>query len=150
MSIDARSENLGSEPVTVAEAQASRPGLVSQLSRFVVVGVLAAGVDFGTYQLFLHLGLPAYGAKACSFILGTTTAYLLNRKWTFNASGGTGQAAKFAILYTVTFFVNVGVNQLGLLVFAEYHWRVGVSWVLAQAAATAINFVLLRTVVFRD
>jgi putative flippase GtrA len=138
------------DPVTVAEAQASRPGLVSQMYRFVIIGVLAAGVDYGTYELLLHLGLPPYVSKGCSFILGTTFSYLCNRKWTFKAQGNAGQAAKFVLLYTVTFFVNVGVNQLGLLVFAEFHWRFVVSWVLAQAAATVINFVLLRTVVFRD
>jgi len=133
--------------VTVAETEAVRPGVLGQLIRFVGFGVLAAGVDFGTYSLFWTHGLAPYIAKGCSFILGTTTAYLLNKRWTFNARGGSGQAAKFAMLYTVTFFVNVGVNQLGLDVFG---WPKLVSWVLAQGAATIINFVMLRTVVFRD
>jgi putative flippase GtrA len=29
-------------------------------------------------------------------------------------------------------------------------WRVSLAWVIAQAVATVINFVMLRTVVFRE
>jgi putative flippase GtrA len=133
--------------------QASQPvkqrGLIDQAVRFFVFGVLSAGVDFGVYNLLLHFGLWADAAKAISFICGTITAYLLNRRWTFDSKGGAAPAIRFAILYTTTFFVNVGVNAAGLAIFAADSWRVPVAWVIAQAVATVINFVLLRTVVFR-
>jgi putative flippase GtrA len=127
-----------------------RRGVLDQAARFVLFGVLSACVDFGVYQLLLHAGLPAYGAKAISFVCGTVTAYLLNRRWTFDAEGGTATALRFAALYSVTFFVNVGVNSLGLHVFTGNRWQVPLAWVIAQGTATVINFVLLRTVVFRD
>ena len=126
-----------------------RRGVVDQAIRFVLFGVLSAGVDFGVYQLFLHIGTWADLAKAISFVCGTVTAYALNRRWTFDSEGGAAPATRFALLYTMTFFVNVGVNAAGLRVFAAYSWHVPVAWVIAQAAATVINFVLLRTVVFR-
>jgi putative flippase GtrA len=133
--------------------QASQPvkqrGLIDQAVRFFVFGVLSAGVDFGIYTLLLHFGLWADVAKAISFICGTVTAYLLNRRWTFDSKGGAAPAIRFAILYSTTFFVNVGVNAAGLAVFSADSWRVPVAWVIAQAVATVINFVLLRTVVFR-
>lgn len=135
--------------MTVAEARATRVSLFGQLGRFVVVGVGAAVVDFGTYQLFLHVGVWVHLAKALSFILGTTTAYLLNRRWTFNAQGGSGQAVGFAVLYSVTFFVNIGVNALALHALSGMRWQVPMAWVVAQAMAAMINFILLRTVVFR-
>src|SRR6202048_3415654 len=47
-----------------------RRGLLDQAVRFVLFGVLAAGVDFGIYQLLLNLGLWADLAKAISFICG--------------------------------------------------------------------------------
>jgi putative flippase GtrA len=115
-----------------------------------VVGVLAAGVDFGIYQLLLHLGVWADVAKAISFICGTVTAYVLNRRWTFDSTGGTTPALRFAALYTVTFFVNVGVNALCLQLLTGHRWQVPLAWVIAQATATVINFVMLRTVVFRE
>lgn len=127
-----------------------RPGLAGQALRFVLVGVLAAGVDFGVYQLLLHMGLLASAAKAVSFICGTVTAYVLNRRWTFNATGGAASAVRFAILYSVTFFVNVGVNALALHLLAGQRWQVALAWVIAQGTATIINFVLLRMVVFRE
>jgi putative flippase GtrA len=136
--------------VTSVDAGARDIGLLAQLTRFVLVGGLSAIVDYGTYQLFLYLGIWPDVAKGMSFVLGTTTAYLLNRRWTFtNADGGRASAAKFVALYTVTFFVNVGVNALMLRVLGDFRWHVTVAWVIAQAVATAINFVMLRLVVFR-
>ncbi|HVV19755.1 MAG TPA: GtrA family protein [Pseudonocardiaceae bacterium] len=132
------------------QATPERRGVVDQAIRFVVFGVLSAGVDFGVYQLFLHVGTWADVAKAISFICGTITAYALNRRWTFDSAGGAAPAARFAALYTVTFFVNVGVNALGLYVLSGHRWTVPVAWVIAQGTATVINFVMLRLVVFRD
>ncbi|GAB3914301.1 GtrA family protein [Kibdelosporangium lantanae] len=136
--------------MTSVEAGARNNGLMAQLIRFVLVGGLSAVVDYGTYQLFYNIGIWADVAKGMSFILGTTTAYLLNRRWTFNnATGGRASAAKFVALYTVTFFVNVGVNALMLRLLGDFPGHLSVAWVIAQAVATAINFVMLRTVVFR-
>ena len=125
-------------------------GLVAQLSRFVAVGVLSALVDFGAYQALLALGTWVHAAKAISFILGTTTAYLLNRRFTFGASqGGSARFAGFVLLYGTTFAINIGMNALMLAVLPTMPLRVSVAWVIAQGTATAINFVMLRTVVFR-
>ena len=128
-----------------------RIGLVNQLGRFVLIGGFCALVDFGVYQLLLHLGLWVHLAKAISFIAGTTTAYFLNRRFTFTgASTGTGtQVGGFAVLYTTTFFVNVGVNALVLTLLPEFTLEYAVAWAVAQGLATAINFVMLRTVVFK-
>ena len=124
--------------------------LVAQLSRFVAIGVLSAAVDFGTYQGLLALGTWVHLAKAISFILGTTTAYLLNRRFTFGASeGGRARFAGFVLLYGTTFAINIGMNALMLAVLPDVPLRVSLAWVIAQGTATAINFVMLRTVVFR-
>jgi putative flippase GtrA len=137
--------------VTSVDAEAREIGLLTQITRFVIVGGLSALVDYGTYRLFMNgFGIWPDVAKAMSFILGTTTAYLLNRRWTFNnAAGGRAPVAKFVALYTVTFFVNVGVNAVMLRVLVDVQWQYTLAWVIAQAVATAINFVMLRTVVFR-
>jgi putative flippase GtrA len=133
-----------------ASAPPARRGVVDQAVRFVGFGILSAGVDFGIYQLLLHVGLWADVAKGISFICGTVTAYLLNRRWTFDSAGGTAPAIRFAVLYSATFFVNVGVNALFLHLLAGHRWQISIAWAIAQGTATVINFVLLRTVVFRD
>ena len=126
-------------------------GLRGQLIRFVGVGVVSALVDFGVYFLLLAVGTRVPAAKGVSFILGTTTAYLLNRRFTFTASGGgRGRFAGFVLLYATTFALNIGMNALALVLLpAGMPLRLAVAWVIAQGAATVVNFVMLRTVVFR-
>jgi putative flippase GtrA len=143
-------DDVKGDAMASAQVTPVRRGVVDQAVRFVVFGVLSAGVDFGVYTLILHLGAWADVAKAISFVCGTITAYVLNRRWTFDSAGGAAPATRFALLYSVTFFVNVGVNALGLHVLAGHHWTVPVAWVIAQGTATVINFVMLRMVVFRD
>ena len=138
-------------PVTATEAAPEKPGLLQQITRFVAVGIVAAAVDFGVYHLLLHLGLYVPVSKGISFILGTTTAYLLNRRFTFTGdTGGRGRFAGFVALYGTTFAVNIGVNSLSLALLPEIAFQTTIAWVIAQGIATAINFVMLRTVVFRS
>ena len=126
-----------------------RLGLAAQLTRFVAIGALSALVDFGVYHLLLSLGLFPSAAKAISFICGTTTAYLLNRRFTFQSAGGRARVAGFVLLYGTTFAINIGMNALMLTVLPQLPFRTSLAWVIAQGCATAINFVMLRTVVFR-
>ena len=135
-----------------ATSPAPRPGLVRQIGSFVAVGVVAAIVDFGVYHLLLSLGLYVPVSKGISFILGTTTAYFLNRRFTFTGAntGGRGRFAGFVALYATTFAVNVGVNSLALALLPPVAVEESMAWVIAQGTATVINFVMLRTVVFRD
>lgn len=128
----------------------ARLGLAAQLMRFVAIGALSALVDFGVYQGLLALGLFASAAKAVSFVCGTTTAYLLNRRFTFQAAGGRGRLAGFLLLYGTTFVINVGTNAVMLAVLPAMPLRVSIAWVIAQGVATAINFVMLRMIVFRE
>ncbi len=128
----------------------TRLPLRRQLIRFVLTGGLSAVVDFGTYQLMLHFGVYIHLAKAISFVLGTTTAYLLNRRWTFQAAGGGKQFASVFGLYALTFVVQIGVNALVLLFVTENLVGTTIAYVIAQGTATVINFIVQRTVIFRQ
>ena len=135
--------------MTTTTSQAAQPTLVNQLTRFVLVGGFSALVDYGTYQLLLSLGTWIHLAKGLSFIAGTTTAYLLNRRWTFRAPGSRGRFAAFVVLYATTFFVNVGMNALALYLLPRSVWEITIAFVIAQGTATTINFVVMRTLIFR-
>jgi putative flippase GtrA len=125
-------------------------GLKAQIVRFVLIGAVAAGVDLGLYAGLLALGVWAPLAKGVSFICGTTTAYLLNRRFTFHAAaGGAGRFTGFLLLYGTTFFVNVGVNALALKLIPDIPLQTTICWLLAQGTATSINFLVLRGVIFR-
>ena len=129
---------------------AGRPGLLGQLARFVAIGAFCALIDFGIYHALVAVGLWVHAAKAVSFICGTTTAYVLNRRFTFDAAGGRATVAAFMLLYGTTFALNVGTNALMLAVLpAATPFRLTAAWMIAQGTATVVNFVMLRTVVFR-
>lgn len=114
-------------------------------------GALSAVVDFGLYWLLLEVaGLPVNPAKAIGFIAGTTTAYLINRRWTFNAPPSRARFIAVVVLYALTFTVQVGINWLFYQAFDEgLWWRVPLAFVIAQGTATVINFVVQRLVIFR-
>jgi putative flippase GtrA len=123
--------------------------LTTQIWRFLVTGGLSAIVDFGLYVLFLKLGLHVNVAKTLSFIAGTTTAYLINRRWTFQAPPSRSRFIAVCLLYAVTYAVQVGINYALYTLWDDQPWRVPVAFVIAQGTATVINFVVQRAVIFR-
>lgn len=124
--------------------------LRTQVLRFVVTGGFSAIVDFGLLQL-LHegLGLQVDLSKALSFIAGTTTAYLINRRWTFGASPSRARFVQVIALYALTFAVQVGIFHVLFHCFGDRPWASLVAFVIAQGTATVINFVVQRVWIFR-
>lgn len=123
--------------------------LRTQTVRFVATGGLSAVVDYGLYRILLLCGLPLSLAKSISFVVGTTTAYLINRRWTFKAEPSRARFVAVVALYAVTFAVQVGINAVLNHTLPDDWWRNPLAFVVAQGTATVINFVVQRVVIFR-
>lgn len=141
------------EPPTAATSASGQLPLGTQLFRFVVTGGVSAVVDFGLLVAGMALGLGHTPAKAVSWVFGTLTAYLLNARWTFTTGSTPRRFAAVVLLYVITFVLQVGTFAL---VYPPLAGRIGVTggqvvgFVLAQGLATTINFVVQRTLIFRD
>ena len=123
--------------------------LKTQIVRFLITGGFAAVVDFGLYVVGLAVGLNVNVAKSLSFVAGTATAYLINRRWTFQAPPSKARFVAVCVLYGLTYAVQVGINYVFYMQFEDQRWRVPVAFVIAQGTATVINFVVQRAVIFR-
>jgi putative flippase GtrA len=127
--------------------------LRTQLVRFVLTGGLSAVVDFGLLVALMALGLGHTAAKALSFVAGTTTAYLINRRWTFRAEPSRRRFVAVVVLYAFTFALQVGLfsvlfDQLSAAGLSRLAVQVA-AFVVAQGVATTVNFVVQRRLIFR-
>ena len=144
-------------PASPQPVQQSQPddSLRTQLVRFIAVGVVCAVIDYGTTLLLDYvLGVPRGWAKAVGWVAGTTSAYFMNAKWTFNSKTSAKATVAVAILYLSTFAVQnilYKVVPMPLHSFELPKFVVDtISFVIAQGVATVTNFVMQRAFIFKQ
>lgn len=122
-------------------------GLLNQLLRFNVVGAVNTVVTYALYAGLVALGMPALGALVADYALGIVLGFALNRRYTFDASGG--PLAPAFVRMVLSYLPLLGVNLI--LLFAFIHWA-GWNEYLAQVVAlgvvTALSFLVQKLFVF--
>ncbi|WP_295626231.1 GtrA family protein [uncultured Corynebacterium sp.] len=129
-------------------------GLVVQMTRFIISGVIAAVVDFGlTFVMLNMVGASDFWGKSIGWVFGTITAYLINVRWTFKTKSSPKQVLAVAVLYLITYATQVGIFTTLNPWLVEQGWSVKLaqlgSFVVAQGVATVVNFIVQRTVIFK-
>jgi len=139
------------ESTSAEQAVQARPGLVSQLARFSVVGVVST-VAYVLLYLALRTGIPAQGANALALLATAVANTAVNRRVTFGIRSP--KAHLRHQLQGIAVF-GVGLVLTGGALDALHHFAPEPSrgleiavLVTAGAAATAVRFVLFRSWVF--
>ncbi|RNE48281.1 GtrA family protein [Corynebacterium alimapuense] len=128
--------------------------LKTQAIRFLVSGGISAVIDLGlTWIMQIFFGAGPILGRSVGFIFGTITAYLINRRWTFQAAPSYRRFFMVAGLYTMTYFINVGLHAFCYDLFIGWGWgssvAVLVAYLIAQTVGTVINFVVQRVFIFK-
>ncbi|QTH60707.1 GtrA family protein [Corynebacterium hindlerae] len=122
--------------------------------RFIISGVISAVVDWGVTALTQFLfGFAASRARLVGFIFGTITAYMINRRWTFQANHSWKRLFYVAVLYTVTGWLNMTLYAWGFHLLEPMFPRLVASmgaFVFAQGIATVLNFFAQRMFIFKQ
>jgi putative flippase GtrA len=115
-----------------------RPANWLQLVRFGIVGGVGFAVNLVVYTVCVHaLGLDYHAAAVVAWLVAVLNNFVLNRHWTFDASG---DRVRFqAVRFLVVSLVALGFSLVFLTLLVE---TAGIAKVPAQAVAVAASMPL--------
>ena len=120
------------------------------LQRYLVVGVLSFGIDFGLL-LILHyiFRINLTIATTLAFLAGLIVNFLLNKLWTFNAPKGARQSTRQAVQYGLLVAVNLVFTNV--IIGSAQHFGIGpeLSKPVATGIITVLNYTLYNRIIFR-
>lgn len=119
---------------TVQDYHARYGDLIRQFARFVGVGLAAAAAHFSTLALLVEAdALGPVFASAVGFVAGGTVSYILNRRFTFDATRShAGAVPRFMAVAGVAFVLNEALMWL-------FVHEIGLFYLLAQFLTTGIT-----------
>jgi len=125
--------------------------LARELIVYVIFGVLTTAVGFGTYALFLYLGLGVGLSNTLSHFLAIIFAYVTNKIWVFRALDFSGKEVakeflKFASSRLVTYVID---TVLLILLVYTLHYDPLLSKVFTSVIVVILNYVASKLMVFR-
>lgn len=120
-----------------------------QLVRFIVIGVTNVLLDFACYRLLLALGVSVGLAKGLAYGAGMISGYFGNKLWTFQSrTVSAREPIAYVLVYAVGLAANVLTNAAALLILGDTY--TGTAFLAATAVSTALNFIGLKYIAFRE
>ena len=109
---------------------------------FLIVGAIATSVDFFVYFVLVDFEVSKEMAKSISFFSGVLVGYLGNVNVTFH--NAVPRPSRYFFVYTLSLLINVSINSITYSVSENGL----ISWILATASSTTLNYLGLRHFVF--
>ncbi len=124
-----------------------RKAIVSEIGRFGLVGIMSVIIDAVVYFMCINMDfLSPENAKRTGFVSGAIFGFFMNRDFTFRVeTKNLKQPIRFAGLYMTSFLANSLSHDLIFLQFQVPF----LSFIIATAVSTIINYVGQRYYVFR-
>jgi putative flippase GtrA len=121
-----------------------------QVARYLVAGSSAVVVDFILYRSIMWMLDVKPFAKAVGYVGGTIYSFYVNRSFTFKRnSSDRAQVISYLFIYVLSMFLNMGINQTGLMLFGMNELGINLSFAIAAVASAAFNFVCMKRFVFK-
>lgn len=135
---------------------------VLQLTRYLLIGVLATSIDLGIFELLVWLigidiALVAGASKAISFLIAVCVKFIGNKYWVFeerNSKGIKEKLLKFIIVTFIGLLFDVGAFLYFSKIVGPQFGLSGDIWVKASVIFAAIiavvwNFLSYKFIVFK-
>lgn len=119
------------------------PGRVGQLIRFYQAALINTLFGFSTYALLIRWGTNLYAAQAIAQVLGVGFNYMTYSRHVFRDR--TASHRRFVLVYLTNYFINLALLVMYDRLFTSDY----VAGLAATLTASLINYVALRTLVFR-
>lgn len=117
-------------------------GLLIQLVKFGIVGVISTLLDYGLMILFTEVfGIYYLLSSTLSYLISLVFNYLASMKYVFHGKENVSKWKEF-VIFSVLCLIGMGINQLVLWLIVEYlsiDYRI--SKLLATAVVMVWNFV---------
>jgi putative flippase GtrA len=120
------------------------------LVKYIVVGLSAVVVDYGTFYLFYSSAtVPLFIANSSGFLLGLATSFALNRAWTFKTDTYSKKATHQLASYVTLAFVNLILTNLIVEVLTKLSINPLLSKLLAIIVTTSWNYLIFNLIIFK-
>ena len=120
----------------------------TQLTTYLSVGLVNTAITITTIFLMVSYGFDDISSNLTGFVLGIISSFFLNAKYTFSSSSVPIKSFfLFIISVGISYLVNLSVLMffLKVLNFSSY-----ISQLFALTSYIIVNFLLLRTAVFKE
>lgn len=121
---------------------------LKQLYRYIVTGLLSAGVEFSLlYVLKTYAGFSLIASNSVAYTSGFCVSFLMNKFWAFESKGNFGRQF---LLYGVLFTINLALSNALMYLLTE---RLGIMFMVSKVFVTGMivlwNFVLYKKIIYR-